>query len=170
MLPVPTISELATFTGRGNDAYGTFANQALAQATLLFTVVTRLTEMPQDPDLALLAKYAILQMADRVYLEQPNAATAASPYQSETIGSYTYSKGSVVAKAKEGVDTGLFWWDLALDQLTVASEATTGSGSIDVGLTHVVQTADGNLVVLTPADYTYAPAVGYDINPSTISG
>lgn len=152
MLPVPTIALLATFTGRGVDTYGPFAGSALAQATLLFGLRTRLTSMPTDPDQALLATYAILQMADRMYLEQPNAQVLASPYQSETIGSYSYSKGSAVSKAQDGSLTGLYWWDLAMDQLANVLSAGVASGAITVLDSDIYDDGDGTRVIFGPAD------------------
>lgn len=160
MLPVPTTAQLATSTGRTVDYYGPFAAEALAQATLLFALTTGLTELPTEPDKAKLANYAILQMADRIYLEQPNAEIIASPYQSETIGSYTYSKGSIVTKVKNGgtaSETGLFWWDLAMDQLKVAGAADVFSGSLQVFDVRVVQLDDGAVHLLTPADVEQEP-------------
>lgn len=151
MLPAPSTTELSAFTGRAVDTYGTFVDQALAQATLLFGLRTGLTEMPADADLLQLAKNAILQMADSIYLEQPNAATVASPFQSETIGSYTYSKGSAAGKAKDGTETGLFWWDLALDMLATA-DVLTGGAVIYTDLVDVRTDTDGNAVLVTPAD------------------
>lgn len=152
MLPVPMTGQLAAFSGRASDSYGPFASEALAQATLLFTLRTHLTEMPTDPDLAKLAGYAILQMADRIYLEQPNAAVLSSPYQSETIGSYSYSKGSIASKAQDGISTGLFWWDLAMDQLATVLSSTVSSGSVQVFYGDIVTDSDGMQFVLGPAD------------------
>jgi len=119
MLPVPTIDELSDFSGRPADSYGPFATSALRQATLLFSMLTRLTEWPTDTDHAELALMAIVQMADRLYLEQPNAQMKAGPFQSETIGSYSYSKAQQIAvtASNNGSKTGLYWWDLALELL-----------------------------------------------------
>lgn len=130
MLPVPTIADLAQFTGRTVDSYSAFADQTLTQATLLFSIVTRLQEMPTEPDMAALAMNAILEMADRMYLEQGYAETIASPFQSETIGSYSYSKSSTAVIARTGQTTGLFWWDLAVDELSVTGTSSVVSGSV----------------------------------------
>jgi hypothetical protein len=155
MLPVPTLSQLSTFTGRSTDTFGPFASSALAQATLLFTLRTRRTELPTDPDQAMLATYAILQMADRIYLEQPNAQTLASPYQSETIGSYSYSKGSTAAKAQDGISTGLYWWDLAMDLLTDPGSSSVMFGAVEVFGTEIIDDGQGNRFVPGPADSVY---------------
>lgn len=136
MLPVPDRSVLVTFTGRPLGTFNDFVDEALAQATLMFSVVTGLKTMPDDPDLAQLAINAILEMADRVLLEQPYAMIKARPYQSESIGSWSYSRTTATtAKVQSGQRTGLFWWDLAIDELTVPGTSVIGSGSIkaDVG-------------------------------------
>lgn len=152
MLSAPTVADLATFTGRAQPSFGTFAAQALAQATLLFSVVTKLSDYPADADLAQLAKNAIMEMADRLYLEQPNAQVKASPFQSETIGSYSYSKGSTFHKAKEGEHTGLFWWDLAIDELRVSDSGFLASGSIKTDNGLYVATDTDEKWILGPAE------------------
>ncbi len=163
MLPVPTVAQLAAFTGRPQNTFGPFASQALAQATLLFSISTTRTELPGTPDLDQLATNAIIEMADRLYLEQPYAAEKARPYTSETTLDYSYSKGSVVAKAKGGQPTGLLWWDLAVQELTTAGRLLTGGGSIAAGLGGVYEADDGSLVILGPDQLDQQP-FGHDVN------
>jgi hypothetical protein len=159
MLPVPTLDYLAQFSGRGVDTYTPYAEQALAQATLMFSTVTKLEEFPTDPDLMQLAINGILQMADRLYLEQPWATAKANPYNSETIGSYSYSKGvtsiSMTAgrAALHGDLTGLFWWDLAVEELSQVERSVITSGSVrvfDHDLRRLAMT--GQPVLIGPAD------------------
>lgn len=154
MLPVPTLDDLSTFTGRPVGAIGAFAPQALAQATLMFSILTKLTGYPDDPDLTQLAKNAIMEMADRLLLEQPYQAIKAGPFQSESIGSYSYSRGTQTAvKAQQGLKTGLFWWDTALDELTMPGQSVLAHGSIQVtpeGLKHDLAT--GTWFVMNAAD------------------
>lgn len=134
MLPVPTTADLAGFSGRDVETYTPFSDTALGQATLLFQLVTKLDVMPSDPAQALLVRYAIFQMADRLYLEQSYAETTAGPFQSETIGSYSYSmKSATATKARTGGSTGLDWWDLAVDTFAAAGTSVTGSGSVGGG-------------------------------------
>lgn len=134
MLPVPTTADLAAFSGRDADTYTSFSDTALGQATLLFQLVTKLDVMPSDPAQASLIRYAIFEMADRLYLEQSYSEDTASPYQSETIGSYSYSMKSATAiKARTGGNTGLTWWDLAVDTFAAAGTSVTGSGSVGGG-------------------------------------
>lgn len=153
MLAAPTSTDLAQFTGRPPATFGAYATEALAQATLMFRIVTKLTAYPDDPDLAQLAKYAIMELADRLLLEQPFAEILVRPYQSETIGSYTYSRATAtVAKVQSGMKTGLFWWDLAVEELTVAGATLVGFGSIKADITELKAGADGAVHIVNPAD------------------
>jgi hypothetical protein len=132
VLPVPTTADLEIFTGRPAATFGGFADQALAQATLMLTLVTKLTELPDDPDLAQLANNAIMELADRILLEQPFQAINAGPFQTETIGSYSYSRvTATTTKVQQGIKTGLLWWDLAVDRLSVLGSSYLGFGGID---------------------------------------
>ncbi len=170
MLPVPTVSYLASFTGRDEASFGAFADQALIQSTLLFSTLTKLSDYPDDEDKELLAINAILEMADRIYLEQPYATTKASPFQSETIASYSYSKGSVVARAKEGLRTGLLFWDLAMDELSAADRSLVGYGSVTAFEGDLYVDTDDNRIVLTPAqvaasEITWLGGDNIELNP-----
>jgi hypothetical protein len=127
MLTPPTVAELATFTGRAISTFSSFAVEALSQATLLMYLATELASYPTDPELSKLTKYGIMDMADKIYLSQPYQEASASPYQSETIGSYSYSKA--VAAVKKGNDTGVMWFDLAISKVSTGS-AIGSTGSI----------------------------------------
>lgn len=162
MLAAPTVADLAQFTGRGNDSFSAFADQTLAQATLLFSLITHRTAYPDDPALAALAKNAIMEMASRMYLEQGYAETLASPFQSETIGSYSYSKSLTATKAQNGLMTGLLWWDLAIDELTQVLDGNhfINSGSIGGGFeTMLGADASGRHGIRNPADDVDPPYV-----------
>lgn len=153
MLPVPTRQDLVTFTGRPAATFNTFAEQALAQATLMFTFVTHLDALPDDPDQAQLANNAILELADRLILEQPHKEIMARPYQSESIASWSYSRLTPSAKAAQsGGRTGLFWWDLAVEELQLASASVVAHGSVAIETPGVVQDSDGSLSIRGPAD------------------
>lgn len=151
MLPVPTRDELVTFTGRPASAFSTFADQALAQATLMFTFVTHLAQLPPEPDKVQLATYAILEMADRILLEQPWAAYKNNPFQSETIGSWSYSKSTATVRTvQQGMRTGLFWWDLAVDELSTPGTSVAGHGSIAADTPGLAQLDDGSFYISGP--------------------
>lgn len=162
MLTVPTTDELATFTGRPVGSFTGFATQALLQATLMFTVLTKLTDYPDDPDMAQLAKNAIMEMADRLQLEQPFQSIAAGPFQSETIGSYSYSRITATStKASQGLKTGLFWWDLAISELSIASQNVAEHGSIHVLPDGIHVRADGSFEVMNAAQTENAGLPSY---------
>lgn len=129
MLVPPTIADLATFTGRASNTFGQFVDQALAQATLLFYLATDLETYPDNSSLTMLAKYGIMEMADKIYLSQPYHEASASPFQSETIGSYSYTKA--VASVKKGDATGVMWFDMAVNKLKSGGSAVGSSGSIE---------------------------------------
>ena len=130
MLTPPTVADLAAFTGRAEAGYTAFAPTALAQAALLLSLITGLSDYPDDETLNQLARNAIMEMADRVYLEQPYAQIISGPFQAETIGSYSYSKSSSVYKASTGLRMGLLWWDLAVLLLSVGTATNITSGAI----------------------------------------
>lgn len=153
MLPAPSIADLADFTGRPVATFGAFATSALAQATLMFSIVTKLKAYPEDPDLEQLAVYAIVEMADRLLLEQPYTSIKAGPFQTETIGSYSYSKSTTTTRTVEqGLKTGLFWWDVAVDELSVPGSAISNHGSIFVEWEGLQLQDDGTYTLVGPAD------------------
>lgn len=158
MLAAPTVTEMAAFTGRPEAMLGDFAPQAILQATLMFSQLTELSEYPDDPDLTQLAKFAILEMADRILLEQPYAETRSGPFQTETIGSYSYSKITATSKSPTAGSrtSGLFWWETALDLLAAKGISGLAHGSVRIDNDDVVYTTDGPMVInvdLAEADH-----------------
>lgn len=125
----PFVGELATFTGRASSTFGDYAAEALTQATLLLVLATGLTDYPTDTNMAQLAKYGILDMADSIYLSQPYKESISSPFQSESIGSYSYSK--MTKSVKRGESTGVTWFDMAVSKLRVAGSGIGATGSIE---------------------------------------
>lgn len=125
----PTVADLSTFTGREINSFGNYAQEALTQASLLLFLSTNLSEYPEDPQLAMLARYGIMDMADKIYLSQPYVEAAASPFQSESIGSYSYSKMNQAVK--KGNNTGVTWFDLAVSRLKSGGAIIAQSGSIE---------------------------------------
>jgi hypothetical protein len=161
-LPVPTVAQLASFTGREVESYTAYASAALAQATLLLELVTGLNDLPDDENLSKLAVNAILEMADRLTYDQVYQQVNASPFQAETIGSYSYSKGSHFAeRARSGQKLGLMWWDLALEMLSGADRANTASGSITVFEPEVSTGVDGSRSILNPAEVDEQGGAGF---------
>lgn len=128
MLVPPSVADLASFSGRESNTFGPFATEALSQATLLFYLATDLAEYPQDASLMQLATYGILDMADKIYLSQPYQEASASPFQSETIGSYSYTRA--VNSVRKGDATGVMWFDMAVNKLKRPGSGIGATGSI----------------------------------------
>ena len=161
-------SMLADFTGR---PLASFPQQyvtvsAIPQALLLFKLGTCIVD-PEAlaPDAQQLVDFAILSMADSIHLSAPYQAATASPFNSESIGSYSYSKTARAVQA--GEDTGVMWFDLAVRQLSVCEESDNGSfqrGGIEVfehAGTVVPGTLSGNMAFMSPGDITASREFGY---------
>lgn len=120
--PTYTVEDLSGLSGEAAESYTrpAFVDSALEQATLLFKIATCLNAFPDNPDDALLAKYAILSMADSIYWVQPFQKTLRNPFSSETIGSYSYSKLSTAVSA--GLPTGVSWFDVGTSKLSVCDQ------------------------------------------------
>lgn len=128
LYPTYTKEDLGKFSGRPSQSYSAYADTALNQALLLFKIGTCLAQFPDDPMKAELAKNAILSMADNIFLAQRYQQAMASPFNSETVGSYSYSK--TASAVQRGDSTGIMWFDLAIEQL---SECDTGYDGIPTG-------------------------------------
>ncbi len=161
-LPVPTVAELATFSGRLEATYSAFATQALLQSTLLFSMLTEITDTPSDANEAQMVANAIMEMADHLYLVQPFVEIKAKPFQSETMGSYSYSVGSAASKAMSGDKTGLLWWDLCLKLLGQKTTITSNEIIVFDRDGNLWTDSTGNTVLVGPAEVGY---YGLDYNP-----
>jgi hypothetical protein len=177
VFPVPSVSELATYSGRPESSYSTFADEALLQATLVFTVKTEITDASEvTGDDLTLANKGILSLADYLYLRQPYQGMIANPVQSETIGSYSYSKSAggpvpgLMGPSLEG--TGVTMFDLAVQYLAkreraggVYHEGITlfeEGGRVDQAALYT-EDATGRRWVLGPADVNQV-SVPWDVN------
>ncbi len=163
-LTVPDVEDLANFSGRDESSYEIFAEEALKQATLLFELSSCLDSLPSfgSPDYEL-CRNAILEMADKLYLGQLYAKAKASPFQSETIGSYSYSKAAQLISS--GLPTGLLWFDMAIQKLGVCEHLP----SIQYSSTSIFEN-DG--VYVTPAGDKFLPGPegkNKDVFDATIS-
>jgi len=129
---VPTLAELAAFSGRAENSYSGYAESALLQSALQFTILSELTPADYEglaPDDQTLAQQGMVAMADWIYLRQPYQAVIASPLEGETIGSYTYSKPFQVemrnlqAQELGQGQSGVVLWDLAIQYLSKRQRA-----------------------------------------------
>jgi hypothetical protein len=143
MYPIPTVSQLAAFSGRDESTYTGYANSALLQATLRFTHITEISDPSQIPsynaisqaDNQLLATQGILALADNIYLQYPYQQVIASPLNNESAGSYNYAKaayggasGSMSRMAPAALElslekTNIVLFDMAIQMLSLRTRA-----------------------------------------------
>ena len=160
--PSYTISDVATFSGRPEGLYNpAYTPVALANAFLLFKLATCLTEWPEDADHARLASNAVLELAEADVLAQPYKAALASPFSSETIGSYSYSR--TLKRIQSGEPTGMMWFDMAVQYLGVCE---TGADAVSGGS---LQIFDVDLPVYVDSDGS-RHAVGPMQDPRYVRG
>lgn len=169
------IADLAKFSGRPVGSYTSFAtDSAIPQALLLFKIGTclaspdALTEVEKE-----LVDMAIITMADSIYLSQPFMAVAASPFNSETIGSYSYSKVAKMVAA--GAPTGVMWFDLAITQVSICSELAGGDimfGGVEVfehSETFIAGNLGHNIRFLSPTERSYHDLLWAGLDPAPLS-
>jgi len=171
--PVFTAQHLADFTGRDAATFDAYATQAIKQAILLFVLGTELRELPEDEIDREVAVNGILSMADAIYLVRPYAEVLFNPFNSESIGSYSYSKASQAVAG--GLPTGITWFDLAIGRLAKEDLSGWGSGGIEIFEDdgYFVRGNGGNSRLVAPEDnrygYTYpdpsAHFGGYGASP-----
>ncbi len=186
MWPVPTVEALSQFSGRPVSSYSDYAQSALLQATLTFTITTEQDVGDygsMDPNDQLLANQGIVAYADYIYLRWPYQAAIASPMLNETIGSYSYGKPppvemrNVQAQELSVSSVGVPMWDLAVQYLSKRTRAAgVYFGQIrafdtnrDAAYDQVVVCRDnrtGQLSLLGPADFNREniPGFGMGIN------
>lgn len=158
---------LADFSGRPLVSFpnGFVTNSAIPQALLLFKMGTCLASTDHlTPDQQQLVDFAVISMADAIHLSAPYQTVLASPFNSESIGSYSYSRAAQVVS--KGLPTGIGWFDLAIQELSVCDEldgipmsmGTDIFGSAEIGR------ASGPGVVhwLTPAEEALSYMFGHD--------
>jgi len=164
--------DVSVFSGRHEMAYpSAYTDEALRQSTMLFKMATCLKKFPDDEFEAELARYAILSMAEALILSQPFNAALANPFNSESIGSYSY--GKVSGAVLTGIPTGIGWFDSAVAQLGVCDVG--GNGAIGGGSAGGIETFEhqgvfgpgtgGNVRLYGPADDEYLDRYGYGGRP-----
>lgn len=94
-LTLPVTDDLYAFWGDEADAVDlTSATLAIQQAAALLSIAAGITDDPTDTNLALLVKWAMVDMAIYLLIAKDNRDAEYSPFQSEHVGSYSYSKSS----------------------------------------------------------------------------
>lgn len=167
---VYTKASLATFSGRPVESYTDYADQALLQSLLLFKIGTCLAS-PDDLDdtQKQLVDMAILSMADAIFLNQEHQAAVASPFNSESIGSYSYSKTARAVSV--GKPTGIMWFDLGVSELGICDleDNIPTFGGIEMfehdGVFVRGSHGGANVRFLSPKDIIFSRGYGYDPAP-----
>lgn len=197
MIPIPTVAQLAMFSGRPEVSYTPYATSSLVQASIIFVTVTEINYgnnsdfAALNSDDQLLATQAILAYADWIYLRQPYQQMIANPAMTETVGSYTYSKPPPIqvrnVQAQElGIgSTGIELWDTAVQYLSKRSRAsgiffgqlmcferTGDSADREQSIVLRHDRSTGDLVLLGPGDFNKVdmPGFGPDINGEGFPG
>jgi hypothetical protein len=173
MWPVPTVAELADYTGRPVTSYTGYANSALLQATMMFTILSEnsvadYAGMPADYQQ--LANMGVMAMADWLYLRWPYQQVMASPLQNETIGSYSYSKPiQEMARNAQAIDM----FDLAIRRLAKRSSLDGVYFGQITGFEHYAKDDlarvkwdphEGRMVLVGPADVDQMDMQWFDVN------
>jgi hypothetical protein len=182
MWPVPTIAELADYTGRPVTSYTGYANSALLQATMMFTILSEnsvadYAGMPADYQQ--LANMGVMAMADWLYLRWPYQQVMASPLQNETIGSYSYSKPiQEMARNAQAIEvtsekTGVDMFDLAIRRLAKRQSLDGVYFGQITGFEHYAKDdlarvkwdpREGRMVLVGPADVDQLDMQWFDVN------
>jgi hypothetical protein len=181
VLPIPSVADLADFTGRPEQTFSAFARSALIQAALLLSIRAELNNDDfdgLDSDDQQMVLFGVMDMADFIYLRKPYQQLIASPLTNETIGSYSYGKaqqqvGRNAAALELGAETtGRIWYDLAYQLL---AKRTRAGGVFSGGITVfeegsrvdqvelLVRIEDNRLVLVGPQDRDQR-TVPFDIN------
>jgi hypothetical protein len=181
--PVPLVSDLSTFSGRDQATYTGYANAALLQSTIRFTFLTEITNPDQFTgynnltvaDQTQLALYGICALADNIYLNFPYQGVMASPLNSETVGTWTYTKeatngaGGSAYRLQAGAlelsmaSTGITLFDMAVQLLalrTIASGVFHGGTTVfdhgerrrSMGAIMIHEGPDGRRSIMGPED------------------
>lgn len=134
-LTVPSFDEFVAFWG---DEAPTSIDEDRADLLLslsadLLWLATGLDDDPVDSRLALLVKYAICDMAIFIFLHRDDIDAEYSPFQSERIGSYSYSKSysKLTRTVSSNEPTGVPLFDRVVAE--ILDDLAYGSGTIVAG-------------------------------------
>jgi len=106
----PTFEEYEVFLDEELDPMrAARIEDMLQQATDAFWIFTGLSDYPADPQAARVTRYAVMDLTAWLIAQHENRAEINSPFTSERIGSYSYSK---MQQAKDGQSSGIYWLDM----------------------------------------------------------
>lgn len=152
--PVYTVDDLAFFANEIPEYFTEFGEEALDQAEFLVQERTETYQYPTTVRLQKAFKLAILDVAFQLYLESYFLKYKNMPFQSEVIGSYSYSKGQTANSAlMSSYPTGFRWLDILLWLLgRDASKGLPSSGGVHVFDREGVVSVNGEDWELGPRD------------------
>jgi hypothetical protein len=118
-LTLPTIEELGEFRNEpfpddATDPEVERAESILQQAADAIWVFTGIESDPVDTRVARILKNAIMDLTLWLMAQYENRDEINSPFTSERIGSYSYSK---MMAAQRGEESGIWWLDLLFKYL-----------------------------------------------------
>lgn len=113
----PTVDELTVF--RNEDAFtedeSAYVDLVLQMATDAVWIFTGMDQDPVDTRLARIVHNAIMGLALWLMAQDEDREAINSPFSSERIGSYSYSK--MQQAVEQGGNTGIYWLDLLMSAL-----------------------------------------------------
>lgn len=132
--PKPSGADLDTFS---HDETAVFTGpqkvQAIDQASVLLWMATKVDAFTGDETLDKIIRWAVLDMAWSLLVKTENKTAMNSPFSSERIGSYSYSKALRQVQAGQG--TGVEWFDVAVSLFL----GEAGEGAVWVATEHVFE-------------------------------
>lgn len=105
----------------------------LQQATDLMAIATNLQSDPADPLMLRVIQTGVMAMAHALLIQQDDKPAIYSPFQTEHMGSYSYTKmtQNVISAVTAGVPTGIPWFDTAVRYyLSTPSDSDSMAGLI----------------------------------------
>jgi hypothetical protein len=128
---------------------------ALQRAADLFVIATGVTENPTDPIEVRLIKTAILDMAWFLQEDHENREAQFSPFSSERIGSYSYTKMQAAVRA--GDVTGVSGFDQAVDYFNDKNSGSTIWSTSEWVFENGYRGSDAPRYLNHDPSYTYYP-------------
>lgn len=140
-LTIPSTDDLYTLWGEEADSTDVArAQMFLDLSSQLLWLATGIDDDPTDARLLNLIKYGMCDMAIYLYVTRDDIDANYAPFQSESIGSYRYSKGYVYSSrsyttatqaAAQGQQTGVPLFDAAVSYYTEQAYSEDGWDSND---------------------------------------
>lgn len=150
----PTSADLATWKGLESeeelDAPAELVQKHLQLSTAMFLLATGMTKIPDwSSPIGHVIRAGILDMAWYIGTTKENQDEIFSPFSSERIGSYSYSKA--VKAVQRGEDTDVPFFDMAVKWFK--ESVFDGSGTFGLSSEHVFSQPYGSVPVRPAPDF-----------------